>query len=123
MKMIKPIETLKKPIVILSVFIVFKAIQAIYAYAVGERLGYLPHLRLLTVVLLGTLSYLAIQGKKAAQWLIAICLLGQIIAVFWAIFIVPTTQPMFKVIAIVLSIYFVFGGWVLAELAKSKNEA
>ena len=123
MKMKKLIEILKRPSVILGVFIAFKAIQAIYAYAVGERLGYFSHIRLLVVILMTWISILAVKGKKNAQWLMAICLLGQIIAVGWAIFIIPTTQLLFKITAIALSIYFVFGGWIMVELAKSKNEA
>jgi hypothetical protein len=53
----------------------------------------------------------------------ALYLLAQIITVFWAVFVIPPRQLTLKITAIVLSIYFVFGGWSLLKIAKDKPEA
>jgi hypothetical protein len=119
----KTIEILKKPTVILGTFVLFKGTQTVYAYATGERIGSLPSLHLLTFVVMTAVSFFVIKGSKTAQWIMGFYLLAQIITVFWAIFLIPTGQLLLKITTIILSTYFVYGGWLLVRIAKDKHEA
>jgi len=115
-------KTIKNPLVILGVFILFKIVQAVYAFAVGEHPSSLPYLRLVGLAIFVSISYLAIKRKVAALWIMGVILLSQILVVLWAIFLIPLEQVIFKVLAVVLSTYFVFGGYVLVQLARGKKE-
>jgi uncharacterized membrane protein HdeD (DUF308 family) len=119
----KLIEILKRPAVILGTFILFKGIQTVYAYFSGERIGSLPALHLLSFVVMAVVSYFAIKRNKTAQWIMALYLLAQIITVLWAVIVIPPRQLSLKITAIVLSIYFVFGGWSLLKIARNKSGA
>ena len=121
MNMNKTIEILKKPAVILGTFVLFKGTQTVYAYATGVRPGRLPTLHLLTFVVMAAVSYFAIKGKKTAEWIMGLYLLAQIITVFWAVFLIPTEQLLLKVSTIILSTYFVYGGWIIVKIAKDKT--
>jgi len=120
-KMIKMMEILKKPAAILSTFILFKGTQTVYVFATGERPGRLPTLHLLTFVVMAAVSFFAIRGKKTAEWIMGLYLLAQIITVFWAVFLIPAEQLLLKVTAIILSTYFVYGGWIILKIAKGKS--
>lgn len=115
-------KTIKNPLVILGVFILFKIVQTVYAFAIGELPSYLPYLRLVGLAIFVSISYLAIKRKVAALWIMGVILLSQILVVLWAIFLIPLEQVIFKVLAIVLSTYFVFGGYVLVQLARGEKE-
>jgi len=65
---------------------------------------------------------LAVKRKIAALWIMGVILLSQVVAVGWAVFLIPLDQIVFKVFAILLSTYFVFGGYLFVQLAKKKNE-
>jgi hypothetical protein len=65
---------------------------------------------------------LAIKRNVAALWIMGVILLLQIFAVILALFLIPLAQAIFKGFAIVLSSYFVFGGYVLVKLAKGQRE-
>jgi len=119
----KTIEIIKKPSVILGTFILFKGTQTVYSYFTGVRIGSLPTLHLLSFVVMAVVSYFALKRNKTAQWIMALYLLAQIITVFLAVFVIPSRQLSLKITAIVLSIYFVFGGWSLLKIAKNKPEA
>ena len=115
-------KTIKKPMVILGVFILFKTVQAAYAFSTGENPSYLPYIRLCEIFTFTTISYLAVKRKVAALWIMGVILLLQIFAVIWAVFLIPLEQVIFKGFSIVLSSYFVFGGYVLVKLAKGQKE-
>lgn len=108
--------------IILGVFILFKIVQAVYALAANEHPSYLPYIRLAEVFIFAPISYMAVKRKVAALWTMGVILLLQVFAVGWAVFLIPLEQIIFKVFAIVLSAYFVFGGTVLVQLAKKKTE-
>ena len=57
-----------------------------------------------------------------ALWVMSIILLSQIFNVIWAIFLIPLEQIILKAFTIVLASYFVFGGYVLIQLAKGKTQ-
>jgi hypothetical protein len=115
-------KAINQPKIILGAFICFKIIQAAYAFAVGEHPLFLPYLRLVEVLILAPISYFAVQKKTAALWVMAVILLSQVFAVFWAIFLIPIEQYALKAFAFLLSIYLVFGGYVLIKIARSKNK-
>ena len=115
-------KSIKEPMIILGVFILFKIVQAVYALAVNEHSSYLSYISLAEIFIFAPISYMAVKGKVAALWTMGVILLLQIFAVGWAVFLIPLEQIIFKVFATVLSAYFVFGGTVLVRLAKARNE-
>lgn len=115
-------KAIKEPMTILGVFILFKIIQTVYALAVNEHPSYLPYIRLTEIFIFAPVSYMAVKRKVTALWTMGVILLLQVFAVGWAVFLIPLDQIIFKVIAIGLSVYFVFGGTVLVNLAIGTNE-
>jgi hypothetical protein len=121
-KKVEKMKAIKNPLVILNLFILFKIVQAVYAFTVGENPSYLSYLRFVGIFIFIPISYLAIRRKVAALWIMGVILLSQIFAVLWAIFLIPLELVIFKVFAVVLSTYFAFGGYVLVQLSRRKNE-
>lgn len=115
-------KSIKEPMIILGVFILFKVVQMVYALAVNEHPSYLQYIRLAEIFIFAPISYMAVKRKVAALWTMGVILLLQVVAVGWAVFLIPLEQIIFKVFAIVLNSYFVFGGTVLVQLAKARNE-
>jgi hypothetical protein len=115
-------KAIKEPMIILGVFILFKVVQAVYAFAINEHPSCLPYIRLAEIFIFAPISYMAVQRKVAALWTMGVILLLQVFAVGWAVFLIPLEQIIFKAFAIVLSAYFVYGGAVLVQLAKARNE-
>jgi hypothetical protein len=115
-------KAIKEPMIILGVFILIKIVQAVYALTVNEHPSYLPYIRFAEIFIFAPISYLAIKRKVAALWTMGVILLLQVFAVGWAVFLIPLQQIIFKVFAIVLSTYFVFGGYVLVQLARARIE-
>ncbi len=111
-------EFLKKPIVILSVFVGFKAFQTCLSFLQGEELDYMPWVRLGGVAFLLIASYFAIKGNKVALWVMGIFLLFNIAAVIGGLFLIPFQQYILKSVAVILGSYFVFGGFVLIKQAR-----
>jgi hypothetical protein len=112
---------LKNPIVILGVFICFKAYQVYLSFANGEDLTYLPWLRLGSVVLLIIASYFAIKGNQVALWIMGILLIFNIFAVIGGLLLIPIHQYVLKFVAIILGGYFVYGGIVLIKQARASG--
>jgi hypothetical protein len=115
-------KAIKNPKIIIGAFICLKVIQAAYAFAVGESPSFLPYLRFGEIIILALIFYFALQKKTAALWVMGIFLLTQIFAVLWAIFLIPIDQYIFKTFAVLLSMYFVYGGYVLINLARGKKK-
>jgi len=115
-------KTIKNPMMILGVFILFKVVQTAYAFTLGENPSYLSYLRIAGIFILVPISYLAVKRKVMALWIMSIILLSQIFNVIWAIFLIPLEQIILKAFTIVLASYFVFGGYVLIQLAKGKTQ-
>jgi hypothetical protein len=113
-------KTIRKPLVILGVFILFKIVQATYAFAVDENPAYLPYLRLTGIFILVPISCLAVKKNVTALRAMGVILLLQTFALLWAIFLIPSEQLIFKALATVMSAYFVFGGYVLVQSGKQE---
>jgi len=103
-------------------FVRVKETQSFYECFSEVVIGSFLTLHLLTFVVMAVVSYFAIKRNKTAQWIMALYLLAQIITVFWAVIVIPPRQLSLKIAAIVLSIYFVFGGWTLLKIARDKSE-
>jgi hypothetical protein len=116
-------KTVKNPKIIIGAFICLKIIQAAYAFAIGESPSFLPYLRFGEIIILALISYFALQKKTAALWVMGFFLLAQLLAVFWAIFLIPIDQYIFKTFAVLLSVYFVYGGYILINYARRNKKA
>jgi hypothetical protein len=114
------IQTLKETISILGTFITLKAIATIYSFAVNAP-WYLSQVRLAELIVLAVVSYYAIKGRIFALWAMGIYLVIHVFALFLAILVIPIDQYVVKIITIILSLYFVFGGIVLIQSARAKT--
>jgi len=114
------LEFLKKPIVILSVFIGFKVFQVCLSFLQGEELDYMPWARLGGVVFLLIASFFAVKRNRVALWVMGIYLLFNIATVFGGLFLIPLQQYLLKSVAVILGSYFVFGGYVLIRKAREQ---
>ncbi len=119
MKTDRIIQTLKEPISILCAFIALKAISTIYSFAVHAP-WYMVQLRLAEFVVLALASYYVIKGRIFALWAMGIYLVIHIFALFLAIIVIPIDQYIVKFVTIILSLYFVFGGIALIQLARTR---
>jgi len=113
---------LTKPITILGIFIGFKSIQTIYSFAVGEAPTYLSQIRFAEFIIFALASFYAVRGRISAIWAMGIYLLIQVVVIPLAIFLVPIEHYAFKILSILLSLYFVFGGFVLIQFARAKKK-
>ncbi len=120
MKTNRIVQTLKEPIAILGTFIALKAIAAIYSFAVNAP-WYLSQVRLAELIVLAIVSYYVIKGRIFALWAMGIYLVIHVFALFLAILVIPIDQYVVKIITIILSLYFVFGGIVLIQSAREKT--
>jgi hypothetical protein len=112
----------KQPILILGVLIGFKAIQIIYSFAVGESPTYLSQVRFAEFIIITLVAFYAVRGRIVAIWAMGIYLLIQVVVVLWASFIIPIEHYAFKILSILLSSYFIFGGFVFIQLARVKKK-
>jgi hypothetical protein len=113
------LQFLKRPIVILSVFVGFKAFQAYLSFMQGEEVDYMPWVRLGGVVFLLVVSIFVLKRNKVALWVMGLFLISNILAVAWGLFLIPMQQYVIKFVAVVLGSYFVYGGFVLINQARA----
>ena len=110
---------LKKPIVILSIFVGFKAFQAYLSFMQGEEIDYMPWVRLGGVVFLIVVSVFVLKRNKVAFWVMGLILVSNILAIAWGLFLIPMQQYVIKFVAVALGSYFVYGGFVLINQARA----
>jgi hypothetical protein len=120
MKTDRIVQALKEPASILGTFITLKAIATIYSFAVNAP-WYLSQVRLAELIVLAIVSFYIIKGRVIVLWAMGIYLVIHVFALFLAILVIPIDQYIVKIITIILSLYFVFGGIVLIQSARAKT--
>ena len=112
---------LKKPIVILIIFIGFKIFRTIAAFQAEDENMYRAWILFAETLICAFGAVQAARGKKAALWIMGVYLLVHFGTAVWG-FLIPFNQYILKTTAIVLGLYFTFGGIVLIQKARQKGE-
>jgi hypothetical protein len=81
----------------------------------------MSQVRLAEFIVLALVSFYVIRGRIFALWAMGIYLVIHVFALFLAIIIIPIDQYVLKIATIILSLYFVFGGIVLIQIATAKK--
>ena len=113
---------LKRPIVILGVFICFKIYQAYFSFVTDKEAVYLSWIRLGSAALLIIAAYFALKENKLALWITGTLLIINIFPVIGGLFFIHSQQYVLKLVAIILGGYFVYGGFVLIQKARTSDQ-
>jgi hypothetical protein len=112
---------LRRPNVILIIFIGFKILQTIGAFQAGRERIYLAQILFVETLICTFMAVQAIRGKKFALWIMGLYLLVHFGAIIVGL-LIPFNQYILKTMAIAFGIYFTFGGIILIQKARQLKD-